>query len=85
MLALNQDTNINRASAHNQRMKMKKLLTIAVLLAGVSAVAQDPVYIVNGKVVTKVEALRALINDKNTKVEQCKQVELTDKATMRSK
>lgn len=47
--------------------------------------AQDPVYIVNGKVVTKVEALRALINDKNTKVEQCKQVELTDKATMRSK
>lgn len=61
------------------------ILTLAVFTTPFCAMAQDPVYIVNGKVVTKVEALRALINDKNTKVEQCKQVELTDKATMRAK
>jgi hypothetical protein len=47
--------------------------------------AQGPVYYINGKDVTKLAALKALIQDPSADVERCHAVELSDKLTMVNK
>lgn len=64
---------------------MKKLILVSILLASVQGVTAEKTYFVGDKEVSKVDALRALINNPKTVVTQCQQVELTDKATLRSK
>lgn len=63
---------------------MKTLFILAVILTASNAFA-DKTYFVNGKEATKVEAIKALINNPKTPVTQCQAVELTDKATLRNK
>lgn len=64
---------------------MKKLILVSILLASVQGFTAEKTYFVGDKEVSKVDALRALINNPKTVVTQCQQVELTDKATLRSK
>ena len=69
---------------------MKLSLIVGMLLVSSQVIAADKIYLIgeNAKGLKdngKVEALRALINNPKSYVIQCNQVELTDKATLRSK
>ncbi len=69
---------------------MKVLLTVSVLtVAGIIFVGNfalaEKTYRIGDKTVTKVEALKTLINDPKADVVQCSSVELTENATMKNK
>lgn len=64
---------------------MKTTIVLILLSVSASVFAADKTYFVDGKEASKVDALRALINNPKTAVSQCQQVELTDKATLRAK
>lgn len=64
---------------------MKTLIALSILLTTAQGIAAEKTFHINGQEVSKVDALRALINNPKTVVTQCVQVELTDKATLRNK
>ena len=63
---------------------MKVLLTLTLLALSATSQAETT-YIVSGKTSTKVEALTALLKDRQADVVKCAPQELTDKATMKNK
>lgn len=67
---------------------MRKFLIptiVATTMLGSGLAKADSIYIVDGKVVSKLEAIKILLRDKEKLVQQCAPVELTDKATLRHK
>lgn len=71
-----------------QRLKEETMntlmLTIALIASSITANAETT-YVINGKSVTKLEALRVLLKDSNASVQRCADIELTDKATLKNK
>ena len=63
---------------------MKVLITLAIVILSLTTHAETT-YVVAGKSATKVEALTALIKDRNADVVKCASQELTEKATMKNK
>lgn len=59
------------------------LILTTLTIADVSRAQEH--YLIEGKQGSKVEALRALINDSHANVTKCSQVELSEKATLRTK
>ncbi len=47
--------------------------------------AHAETYLIKGKLSTKLESIKALLNDPKIQVERCNQVTLTDKATLKTK
>ena len=62
---------------------MKKLL-FAIIASPLIANAQA-VFILNGKEISKLEAVKTLLNQPKAKVIKCNEVELSDKATLKNK
>ena len=67
---------------------MRNLIPVAVIVVGVMALAElihaNEVYLIKGQEKTKIEAIKTLIQNPNELVMRCKQVELTDKVTLKN-
>lgn len=62
---------------------MFKSLTITTITL-LASISPAETYFSNGKALTKVEAVKALLANPNTNVERCNQVQLTDKVTLKN-
>lgn len=63
---------------------MKTLLVITALTL-ISQLAAAETYLINGKEVTKQEAMRTALSDREAKIQKVQDVELTDKMTFKVK
>ena len=65
---------------------MKLLIAMLVFTSPFCARAGDKIYVVEGKTsLNKADAIFALVKNPNARVEECKIMELTKKATLREK
>ncbi len=78
-------THLLRSIRMRETILIPAAIIVATLLSLAAFADNKPTFHANGKEITKVEALRILINDPNQTVQKCQPQEVSDKATLRNK